>query len=131
MVSTRVLYLQFLFAWLTGNGDLHAKNLSIVRNASGVWSVAPAYDVPCTALYRDFSMALPIAGRIKNIRGRHWDEFAHTIGIPPRAARSAQRLALTAAERVDLSTLPFQGSPLNAAQRELNTWRSELRSLLD
>ena len=29
------LYLQFLFAWLTGNGDLHAKNVSILRPSQG------------------------------------------------------------------------------------------------
>ena len=29
------LYPQFLFAWLTGNGDLHAKNVSILRPSQG------------------------------------------------------------------------------------------------
>ncbi|WP_366504361.1 type II toxin-antitoxin system HipA family toxin [Arcanobacterium phocae] len=130
VIATRNLYLQFLFAWLTGNGDLHAKNVSILRNPKGVWAVAPMYDLPCTALYRDFDMALPMGGRTKKIRGRHWDEFAQNVGIPLRAARAAQRLALSVAETVDLSQLPFEGAILRGAQRELSARRYELGSLI-
>lgn len=126
LIAARTLYLQFLFAWLTGNGDLHAKNLSILQAPSGRWEVAPVYDIPCTALYRDFSMALLIDGRHTRIRARHWDAFADSIGLRPPAARSAQRLALTAAAKVDLAALPFEGSPLHSAQRELRMRRSEL-----
>ncbi|WP_253281996.1 hypothetical protein [Arcanobacterium phocae] len=48
-----------------------------------------------------------------------------------RAARSAQRLALSVAETVDLSQLPFEGSILRGAQRELSARRYELGSLID
>lgn len=40
MVARRNLFMQFLFAWLTGNGDLHAKNVSLL-NSQGRWAVAP------------------------------------------------------------------------------------------
>ncbi|WP_234409634.1 type II toxin-antitoxin system HipA family toxin [Trueperella pyogenes] len=126
VVAKRNMYLQFLFAWLTGNGDLHAKNISLLRNFNGTWHVAPMYDLPCTALYRDFTMALPIAGRTKSLRFRHWQEFADTIGLPERAAHEAQKLALTAAQAIDLSAFPFEGSPLRGALRELNSRRHEL-----
>ena len=124
MVATRNLYLQFLFAWLTGNGDLHAKNVSLLQAADGLWSVAPIYDIPCTALYRDMSMALPIAGRTKGLRAEHWEEFADAIGLPPRAAASANRVALAAAAAVDLAALPIDGSPLRGAERELRMRRA-------
>ncbi|GAA4527652.1 type II toxin-antitoxin system HipA family toxin [Brachybacterium paraconglomeratum] len=126
MIAARNLYLQFLFAWLTGNGDLHAKNVSILRDRGGRWQVAPIYDVPCTAVYRDFTMALPVDGRTSTIRRRHWSAFADAIGLPPAAARSAMTLALRAARGVDLGTLPFEGSSLNGALRELGRRRSEL-----
>ncbi|OKL50256.1 type II toxin-antitoxin system HipA family toxin [Boudabousia marimammalium] len=129
-IATRTLYLQFLFAWLTGNGDLHAKNLSILRNLKGIWSVAPMYDLACTALYRDFTMALPVAGRTNKLSGRHWDEFADNIGLPIRAARDIQRLALSTAKSIDLSQLPFEGSPLSGAQKELSSRRFKIESLL-
>ena len=125
-VAVRNLYLQFAFAWLTGNGDLHAKNASVLGGRHGGFVVAPMYDVPCTLLYGDDTLALPIAGKLKNLRARHWAEFAAAIGLPRRAAESANILALRAASAADLTALPFTGSPLNGALRELRHRRSEL-----
>lgn len=126
LVASRNLYLQFLFAWLTGNGDLHAKNVSLLRSRAGRWEVAPIYDIPCTALYRDFTMALPVDGRVSTLRRRHWESFADSVGLPAPAARSAMAVALKAAGGVDLRTLPFEGSPLHGAERELGRRRSEI-----
>lgn len=126
-VAARNLYLQFVFAWLSGNGDLHAKNVSVVDSDRG-FVVAPMYDLPCTMLYGDDSMALPVAGRLRRIRARHWGDFAEAIGLPPTAAKSANALALKAASTVDLAKLPFEGSPLHGAQRELRHRRYELEA---
>ncbi|MGR0221010.1 type II toxin-antitoxin system HipA family toxin [Agromyces sp. ZXT2-6] len=127
-VAARNLYLQFLFAWLTGNGDLHGKNVAVLRTgaAPGRWTIAPVFDIPCTLLYGDDSLALPIAGRTRKLRRRHWREFADAIGLPERAAASAERIALRAAGQADLRSLPFEGSPLNHAVRELGLRRDEL-----
>lgn len=125
-VAVRNLYLQFLYAWLTGNGDLHAKNVSVLQSLDGRWGIAPMYDVPCTALYEDMTMALSVDGRTNNLRLRHWDGLAASIGLPPRAARSAMTVAMAATAKVDLSVLPFTGSPLTGAQRELRHRRYEL-----
>ncbi|MFC5938550.1 HipA domain-containing protein [Corynebacterium choanae] len=51
---------------MTGKGDLHAKNISILDDGAGRWNVAPMYDVISTVFYRDMTMALPIAGRTKD-----------------------------------------------------------------
>lgn len=126
VVAVRNLYLQFVFAWLTGNGDLHAKNASVLEGPQGGWVVAPVYDIPCTLLYGDDTMALSVAGRVKNLKARHWREFAASIGLPERAATAANKLAFAAAAAVDLGTLPFTGSPLNGALRELRFRRLEL-----
>ncbi|PFG28836.1 type II toxin-antitoxin system HipA family toxin [Corynebacterium renale] len=126
IIAARSLYVQFMFAWLTGNGDLHAKNMSILQNERGRWEISPIYDIPCTAMYGDMTMALPIAGRTKKIRLRHWDEFAESIGLPVVAARSANALALKAAQSINIAQLPFHGSPLYAAERELRLRRYEI-----
>lgn len=126
-VAVRNLYLQFVFAWLTGNGDLHAKNVSVLSGRHGGLVVAPMYDIPCTALYRDMTLALPVAGKTRNLRARHWAEFADAIGLPQRAAQSANQLALKAALQADLATFPFEGSLLHGAQRELRHRREEFR----
>ncbi|KRE71681.1 type II toxin-antitoxin system HipA family toxin [Arthrobacter sp. Soil762] len=125
VIAVRNLYLQFVFAWLTGNGDLHAKNASVLEGQPG-WAVAPVYDIPCTLLYGDDTMALTVAGRVKNLKARHWQDFAASIGLPERAATAANKVALRAAAAIDLETLPFTGSPLNAALRELRFRRAEL-----
>lgn len=124
-VALRNLYLQFVYAWLTGNGDLHAKNLSILGNQRSEFAVAPVYDVPCTLLYGDETMALSIAGKVRRIRARHWEEFADSLGIPQRAAAAANQIALRAAATVELEKLPFLGSPLRGTQRELSIRREE------
>ena len=125
-VATRALYLQFVFAWLTGNGDLHAKNISVLQRADGAWDLSPIYDVPSTALYRDFTLALPVSGKTKDLKLRHWDEFADSIGLPQRAARSANAVALKAAAAADLAQLPLTGSPIYGAERELALRRAAL-----
>lgn len=125
-VAVRNLYLQFLFAWLTGNGDLHAKNVAVLTDPLGRRAVAPMFDLPSTVLYGDMTMALPVAGRTKGLRARHWAQFAESIGLPSRAAASAVALALKAAAGADLASLPFEGSPLNRAERELRHRRAEL-----
>ncbi|MCD1144581.1 HipA domain-containing protein [Kocuria sp. LUK] len=128
VVAARNLYLQFVFAWLTGNGDLHAKNVSVLGGPRRGFAVAPVYDVPCTLLYDDDSQALPVDGRVKNLRPRHWAAFADAIGLPERAAQAANTLALRAAAAVDLRALPFEGSPLNRAERELRYRRAQLET---
>lgn len=126
VVAARNLYLQFVFAWLTGNGDLHAKNVSVLGGRRGGFVVAPVYDVPCTLLYDDDSLALPVDGKTRNLRSRHWAAFAQAVGLPERAALAANALALRAASAVDLKALPFAGSPLNRTERELRHRRGQL-----
>ena len=127
VLARRNLYLQFVVAWLTGNGDLHGKNVSILADEHGRFSVAPIYDIPCTLIYGDDTMALTIAGKTKNLKKRHWAELAKLLGLADRAAHSANQLALKAASTVNLRELPFDGSPLHGAQRELRFRHMELQ----
>ncbi|WP_260680767.1 MULTISPECIES: HipA domain-containing protein [Bacteria] len=122
----RNLYLQFVLVWLTGNGDLHAKNASVLEGRHGGWVVAPVNDIQWTLLYGDDSTALTISGKVKNLKVRHWQEFAASIGLLERAATATNKTALSVARAVDLNALPFTGSPLNGAVRELRFRRSEL-----
>lgn len=125
MLASRNLYLQFVFAWLTGNGDLHAKNLAVLGSPRG-FVMAPVFDVPCTLLYGDETLALPVAGKTRHLRARHWAELADSLGLPARAALAANRTALAAAAGIRLEELPFTGSPLRGALRELRFRRGEL-----
>jgi serine/threonine-protein kinase HipA len=71
-------------------------------------------------------MALTVAGKVKNLKAKHWKDFAADIGLPERAAAAANRTAMAAASSVNLEALPFTGSPLNGALRELRFRRGEL-----
>jgi serine/threonine-protein kinase HipA len=88
-VALLALFRQVSFAWLTGNGDQHAKNLAILATPEGEWRVSPAYDVPSSVPYGDTSTALPIQGRTRGLGRRHLLGFAEAIGLPERASASA------------------------------------------
>ena len=45
-VAALAVLRQIAFAYLSCNGDAHAKNFSVRRLADGEWRVTPAYDVP-------------------------------------------------------------------------------------
>ena len=85
-VAVRAIYQQICFAWLTGNGDVHAKNLSILATAEGEWRVSPAYDLPSTVPYGDLTTALSIQGRHTGLARRSLLQFGVDIGLPARAA---------------------------------------------
>ena len=122
--------MQFFYAWLTGNGDVHAKNISVLQSSSGKWKVSPVYDVPSTVFYRDMTMALPVAGRIKDIRARHWEDFCASIGLQRPVMQAAVKIVFDVVKQMDLSELPFEGSARYGAERELRFRRLETEKLL-
>ena len=87
LVAVRLAFEQVVFSVLTGNGDLHAKNLSIVHHGDE-WRLAPAYDLPSTLFYGDSSFALPMAGKRRDISRSQLLAFAKTLGLAtPSATR--------------------------------------------
>ncbi len=98
-VALRDLYRQLVFAWLTGNGDVHAKNLSIIQR-DGEWRVSPAYDLPCTLPYRDTTMALSMLGKKTGFSRQKLLEFASVIGLPDKVATRVLDEVLAATEQV-------------------------------
>lgn len=49
--AARILLAQLVFAYITGNGDAHAKNFSVLQGINGEWRPSPAYDVPSSQPY--------------------------------------------------------------------------------
>lgn len=119
-VAALELYRLLVFAYLSGNGDLHAKNLAIVKDQRGEWRVTPAYDLPSSAIYGDRTMALPIGGRIR--QQLSWAMLRHlgeTIGIPPRLAAEVIRDQIAAAATwiEELGELPFDANTIRNLRR--------------
>ena len=94
--ALRNLAIQGAFAWLTGNGDLHAKNVSMVQQPHGEWVIAPVYDIPSTVVYGDKTLALTLGGKRTGISRRHFLGWATELGLPERAAVQVLELALKA-----------------------------------
>lgn len=57
---------------MLGNGDAHAKNLSLLHHATGGLSLAPLYDLMCTRLYGDDRLAMHVDSvqRTDRVTGR-------------------------------------------------------------
>ncbi len=107
VAAAREVFRQLCFAWLTGNGDVHAKNLSVLGTMAGEWHIAPAYDLPSTVPYGDATMALAMGGRRDGLSRRSLLAFAGAAGIPARAAESALEQALGATD--DITTAIADG----------------------
>jgi serine/threonine-protein kinase HipA len=122
---------QLAFAYLTGNGDAHAKNYSIVQDATGEWKASPAYDLPCSYLYGDTTMALSIGGRAGGDFGA--DDFVALggrLGVPDRAIRRALADLTSHTDRwlADLDQLPFDRGQIAKLRRVLIHRRQRLIS---
>ena len=96
--AVRNLALQAAFACLTGNGDLHAKNVSMVQQPAGEWSIAPVYDIPSTVVYGDKTLALTLDGKRTGVSRKHFLGWAAGMGLTERAAVQVLELALRASE---------------------------------
>lgn len=128
-LAGRDLIRQLAFAYLTGNGDAHAKNFSVLQDRTGEWRVSPVYDVPCSHLYGDTTMAMSIGGRSGGDFGA--DDFValgQTLGVPPRATGRALADLAERADRwlPDLDRLPFDRGKVSKLRRVIQHRRSRL-----
>jgi serine/threonine-protein kinase HipA len=109
LAAARTLLAQCVFAYLTGNGDAHAKNFSVLQQSTGEWVPTPGYDVPSTQPYGDSTLALSVNGRTSDPANKDFLALGATLGLPERASR---RVLAQQVERVEgwlplLDDLPF------------------------
>jgi serine/threonine-protein kinase HipA len=131
VIASRDVFRQICFAWLTGNGDVHSKNISVVKSLAGEWSVAQAYDLPSTVLYGDVSMALTLEGSSIELSRRSLFAFASTIGLSEIASTKILESLLTDTELIltDLKAgaLPFDENTISKTLRVLRHRRNLLQ----
>lgn len=91
-IARLLLFRRAVFAWWTGDGDLHRKNLSLLRDREGTWRLSPVYDAVSTHLLipRD-ELALTVQGKRSRLRRENWLAFAQGLGLPHRAAERVLR----------------------------------------
>ena len=69
------------FSYVIGNGDLHARNVSVRITPGGRIELAPAYDLLSTLPYGDRKMALALEGRDDNLRRTHFVALGTRLGL--------------------------------------------------
>ncbi|MES2767752.1 MAG: HipA domain-containing protein [Bdellovibrionota bacterium] len=80
---------QYIFSYLICNGDMHAKNISIMVDPKDKTIVlTPAYDLISTLVYGDENMALKIDGKDKKLNRKIFVSFAEAFDIPSIAIES-------------------------------------------
>ena len=85
------LFMRLVFSFLTGNSDMHLKNLSLIETepASNAYVLSPAYDlVPVNVILPEDKeeFALAMNGRKANLRRRDFLVLADRCGLPRTAA---------------------------------------------
>ncbi|WP_112989562.1 HipA domain-containing protein [Rhizobium sp. AN80A] len=105
-----------LFAWLIADGDMHLKNMAVLKIAEpgrGDFSsvrMAPLYDAVTTRVFPNLQndhMALKISGKDERLKRADFRRFAATASIPAAAADTAMdELAAALARGVDELALP-------------------------
>lgn len=78
----------YAFSYLIANGDLHAKNISVIRMENGVTQLSPAYDLLSTLPYQDRTMALKLDGRDSNFKAARFISFGERFGVREKAVRT-------------------------------------------
>ncbi|MBA3418058.1 MAG: HipA domain-containing protein [Geodermatophilaceae bacterium] len=109
-VAARTLLMQLAFAYVTGNGDAHAKNFSVLQSSDGEWRPSPLYDVPSSQPYGDTTVAMSIGGRSGvDVTLTDLISLGICLGVPERATRRgiADLLGRLDSWLPDLHQLPF------------------------
>lgn len=128
-VAALTLLRQVAFAYLSCNGDAHAKNFSILALPDGEWRVTPAYDLPSSYPYADFTMALSLNGRSREDIGRaDFLALGEAVGVRPRAVEGALDRIRGAVDSwvEELSRLPFDPGVNHRLRRAIEYRRNRL-----
>lgn len=96
-LALRSLALQLAMAWLTGNGDLHAKNISVLDTGEG-FEVSPVYDIPSTLPYGDTDLALTVGGQHNGLSRKRFAAYCSHFGMRDAVANSIADQALRATQ---------------------------------
>lgn len=122
ILAARSLALQLALAWLTGNGDLHAKNISVINYGEG-WEVSPIYDIPSTIPYGDTSLALTVGGNAAGLSRKRFSAYCAQFGL-------SATIADDVATRVLHATADFPEALITAIGADTRTAR-DIRRILD
>lgn len=138
------LYARALFAWLIADGDMHLKNIAVLKIAAPKGKsfesirMAPLYDALTTRIFpglADDHMALKISGKDDRLRPQDFENAAKIMGLPLADARTiAQNMCDGLAIGLDALRLPdfIEGDPVAhiAARSVIDITRSRIAGIM-
>lgn len=111
-----------LFAFLSGNNDMHLKNFSMIEGPSG-WVLAPAYDLLNVAILfpEDAEeLALTLEGKKNKLRKEHFERFGKGLGLTAKQIKgSFDRMMKNKSKALDWIDQSFLSEPMKEAYWEL------------
>ncbi len=127
-----VILKRALFAWLIADGDMHLKNLALLKIAlpdAGIFRsvrMAPLYDAVTTRAFPGLEhdrMALKLNGKDDRLRRADFLRMAATAGIPAHAADDAMNELLagleTGLDQIALPEIPNLNAELNSKAEQM------------
>jgi serine/threonine-protein kinase HipA len=120
LVERAQLIDQLAFSYLVGNGDLHAKNVSVTLR-TGALKLSPAYDLLSTRPWKDTTLAMQLEGRDDNVKRRDLLALGQRFGIRAAAlhARLDRLLAAARPFRARLGELGYDARLTRALTAQL------------
>ena len=121
-----ILFRRAVFAWLIGDGDMHLKNLAVLKTADGgaktftAVRFAPLYDAVTTRVFPGLGgdrMALKLNGKDDRLTRQDFLSLARTIGLTVEEAEvGLGALATRISERLTSLQLPAFASEFDGAK---------------
>ena len=115
-----------VFAFLTGNNDMHLKNFSMIESPSG-WVFSPAYDLLNVAILfpEDLEeLALTLMGKKKKLKKEHFESLGEALGLTPKQILGTfNRMIRNKKSAFDLVDKSFLSIKMKTAYKDLLTTR--------
>ncbi len=117
-----------LFAFLTGNNDMHLKNFSMIESPSG-WVLSPAYDLLNVAIVLPEDteeLALTLGGKKKKLKREHFEQLGEGLGLTPKQIKAAfNRMIKNKSSALDWIDRSFLSNEMKTAYNEVFEGRYE------
>ena len=119
----KIFYFEIvLFSFLIGNNDMHLKNFSMIKSASG-WTLSPAYDLLNVAIVLPDDteeLALTLSGKKKKLKRQHFEQLARILGLNDKQiVRTFKRFLANKPKATKWIEQSFLSTDMKTAYKEL------------
>lgn len=121
-----------LFSFLTGNGDMHLKNFSLIHNENGLITLTPAYDLLSTRIFISEKddpdeLALTLNGKKRKLTRADFESFGKTCGLSSKQVNNTLKRFQNSYGQVEpLIRNSFLSKPLQDEYIQIIATRAEI-----